>query len=278
MNRLIFLLLLIVVAAGAALVWWRYPRPASTTAAPLPPPAIPAAPLLPSAAPTPAARYPVPTSDGAKGLPSLDGSDEYLKNALVELLGRKAVLSFLHLDGFVRDFVATVNNLATDDASAQLWPVNRTPGHFEPELREGSSIIGAANAERYAPFVHFAEDVDTRRAVALYVRLYPLLQSAYEDLGYPGKSFNDRVIQVIDDLLATPTAVAPIKLRRIAVDGAAPATGGLYLFEDPTLEARSVGQKILLRMGRDNASRLIAKLKDLRQQLLAGAARPSRTP
>ena len=40
----------------------------------------------------------------------------------------------------------------------------------------------------------------------VYERLYPLFQQAYEDLGYPGKYFNDRLVEVIDHLLQTPEA------------------------------------------------------------------------
>ena len=79
--------------------------------------------------------------------------------------------------------------------------------------------IGARNGERYAPFVRFVDGIDARRAVALYLRVYPLLQQAYEDLGYPGKYFNDRVVEVIDNLLATPTPAGPIAVKRFVADG-----------------------------------------------------------
>jgi hypothetical protein len=128
--------------------------------------------------------------------------------------------------------------------------------------------IGVRNGDRYVPFVRFVEGIDPRRAVALYLRVYPLLQQAYEDLGYPGKYFNDRVVEVIDNLLATPTPAGPIAVKRFAADGGPPG-GGLYVYADPALEASSAGQKILLRMGRDNATALMAKLREIRTQLVA---------
>ena len=127
--------------------------------------------------------------------------------------------------------------------------------------------IGARNAERYVPFVRFVEGIDARQAVALYLRVYPLLQQAYEDLGYPGKYFNDRVVEVIDNLLATPMPAGPIAVKRFTADGG--ASSGLYVFVDPALEASPAGQKILLRMGRDNAAPLMAKLRELRALLVA---------
>ena len=82
--------------------------------------------------------------------------------------------------------------------------------------------------------------------------------------GFPGKYFNDRLMEAIDDLLATPELDAPAKLLRPRV---------LYEFADPDLETRSAGQKILLRMGPENAARLKAKLWEIRRELLAASGR-----
>jgi hypothetical protein len=257
----------VLLAIGGGLLWWRHNRPVPVAATQAPPPVL--APAAPPAAPPPAPgiRHPLP-SVGAGGLPSLDGSDAYVENALGELLGRKSVREFLHLDGVLRRFVATVNNLATDDASASLWPVKTTPGRFETEAGGGGMVIGSRNAARYAAFAHFAEGIDARRAVALYVRLYPLLQQAYEDLGYPGRYLNDRVVEVIDNLLATPAPAGPLAVKRFVADGSS-SGGGLYVYEDSALETCSAGQKILLRMGPKNAAVLMGKLRELRAQLVA---------
>lgn len=257
----------VLLALCGGVFWWRRHQVAPAVAVQAPPPPAPAA--LPPAAPppAPAIRHPLPPSS-AGGLPSLEGSDAYFDNALAELLGRKKMREFLHLDGVARRFVATVNNLTTDDASASLWPVKPTEGRFEAEARGGGPAIAAANAQRYAPFVRFAEGIDARRAVALYLRAYPLLQQAYEDLGYPGKYFNDRVVEVIDNLLATPTPAEPIAVKRLVPDGGSPGSG-LYVYEGAALETASAGQKILLRMGHENAATLTGKLREIRAQLVA---------
>ena len=49
-----------------------------------------------------------------------------------------------------------------------------------------------------------------QQLASIYVRYYPLFQEAYEELGYPGRYFNDRVIEIIDHLLQTPDIVEPI--------------------------------------------------------------------
>jgi hypothetical protein len=254
---------LVVAAIAGAYVWSRQrPAPPPPIAAPVPEPAPPRR-APPDAAPEPAIKHPI-EAGGGKGLPGLDDADGYVRNALGELLGRKA-LSLLALDGFVRRFVATVDNLGREAAPARLWPVNPTAGVFKAEADAGGAIA-AQNAQRYAPLAALAEAVETRRAVALYVRLYPLFQQAYEELGYPGKYFNDRLVEVIDDLLATPEVTGPIKVR--AVKASAPGVPTLYQFEDPALEALPAGRKILLRVGADNARRFKAKLAEVRGQIV----------
>lgn len=277
MGRALFIVLIGGVLVGAAFYvgsHWSHPapvvqtpdaKPAAERAAPAP---------VETAAGKPEIAHPVPANDGAHHeLPSLDQSDPYFGRVLRELVGRKAVASFLNLDGFARRFVATVNNLASDGASTTLWPVRETPGRFETDARDDRRVISPRNAARYTPFVTFVEGVESQKAVAAYVALYPLLQRAYEDLGEPTPYFNDRVVAVIDDLLATPDISEPLRVKHIEADGAATSSTAarLFVYDDPSLERRTAGQKILLRVGPDNAKRLKAKLAEVRGLL---ASRP----
>jgi hypothetical protein len=263
---------------GTFYVSKHWPRPAPNTPPPVAKPAPESAPpaTVDAGPQKPDVAHPVPANAGAHHpLPSLDQSDEYLGRVLRELVGRKAVASFLNLDGFARRFTATVNNLARDSASTERWPVRETAGRFQTETRDGHLVISPRNAARYTPFVSFVETIDSRKAVATYVAIYPLLQRAYEDLGEPVPYFNDRVVAVIDDLLATPDYGEPVRVKHIDVDGASAAPSGarLYVYEDPALETRTAGQRILLRIGQDNARRLKAKLVEIRAQLLSQPSR-----
>ena len=111
--------------------------------------------------------------------------------------------------------------------------------------------------------------------MATYAGLYPLFQEAYEELGYPGRYFNDRLIEVIDHLLAAPEIPGPVKVKRVEAKGGSSNSqrpGGLYQFADPGLEARSAGQKIMLRIGRQNAAALKGKLQELREEVVAAGS------
>ena len=122
-------------------------------------------------------------------------------------------------------------------------------------------MLDTANYARYAPFVRLAGTLQAEAVVAAYQRLYPLFQQAYEQLGYPDRYFNDRLIAAIDDLLAAPEIEGVVELTRPNV---------LYEFADPTLEARSAGQKIMIRIGPANARLLKGKLRELRALLATG--------
>jgi hypothetical protein len=267
------LIVLLVLGVGGYLAWDHFkPAPEPTPAsAPVPTTAVPATPL-PTTPAEPAIQHPVePPTDAAAAaqpMPALTEADAYVRDALVGLLGRDQVLTWLLTEGFVRRAVATVDNLPRELAPVMVWPVKPTPGRFATlKAADGTSeTIHVDNAARYTPFVRFIEAVDSAQAVALYRRLYPLFQQAYEELGFPGRYFNDRLVQVLDHLIATPVQPGPLAVKLVEVKGPVPSTRPWvrYEFADPALESLSAGQKMLLRTGADNHQRLRAKLVDLR--------------
>ena len=108
------------------------------------------------------------------------------------------------------------------------------------------------------PLMAIVRNTDTRQVAALYKRYYPLFQQAYTELGYPDGYFNNRLVEVIDHLLQTPEVTGPIKLTQ---------PGVFYQYADPTLEELSAGQKLLIRMGSENAASLKMKLRELRREV-----------
>ena len=220
----------------------------------------------PSLQPQPRIEFPLRAS-----LPATPLAGQALRRALADLFGGEGALSFLQIEDFPRRFVATVDNLARPHAPAQSWPVDPTPDRFAVDERGEAPVISADNAGRYTPFVLLAESVDARRAVDLYMRLYPLLQRAYEELGFPDRYFNDRLMAVIDLLLATPETEVPLNLRLTEVKGpiASLRPWVRYEFADPALQSLSSGQKILLRVGPVNERRLKDKLAEIRSELAA---------
>lgn len=281
---LLMALLFAAMAAGGFYWWQQGMRPAAP-AADTPVPAAPAVPPTASTSTGPAIQYPIDAAKGDSGtppeaLPVLAESDAYVASALADLLGREKVQTFLHLEGFARRVVATTDNLARDHAAPALWPVTPTPGRFATldggAAAPSTTSISPDNSQRYTPFVLFVESVDTAQAVRLYARLYPLFQQAYEELGFPDRYFNDRLVSVIDLLLATPVQTGPLGVSLVEVKGPLPSVRPWvrYEFTDPALRSLSSGQKMLLRTGPVNHRRLNAKLMEIRRLVSGGQLAP----
>jgi hypothetical protein len=269
-----FAALVALALAGAGAWWWwqgRVAPPVAIAPAAPEPAAAASAPALaaPADAGASAVRHPidVPVAAAPQAVP-LD-----LEAALAALFGRKAVLSMFQLQDFPRRFVATVDNLGRAHAPASVWPINPAGGRFLVERQGDAEVISADNGLRYTPHVLLIEAVDLRQAVALYARLYPQLQQAYEDIGYPNRYFNDRLVDVIDQLLATPELSGPLKVHLPEIKGPLQPERPwvLYEFDDPALQALSSGQKTLLRMGPVNQRRIKTKLAEIRRLVTAGS-------
>ena len=262
-------LAIVALAAGG---WW-YQR----SQAPAPAPEVQALPVPPQPEPVAAASAPAAAASAAP-LPEPKVAEGPLDEAgvgaaLAALVGPQAARSLLISDDFVRRFVVTIDNLGREHAAPRLWPVPPTPGRFQVIERDGRSYANPDNAARYTPWVLLAEQIDPGAAVALYGRMLPLLQKAYEDLGYPGQRFHTRLMAVIDQLLATPAAPELIALTLVEVKGEVPSERPWvrYEFADPALQSASAGQKIMLRVGAVNQRRLKAQLRALRAELVRQA-------
>jgi hypothetical protein len=253
-NPLVWLAFAVVIAGVASFYYWRQ----ANAPEPAPPPAAAAAPAPPPVAEAPRIAHPLPEAPStAPPLPALADSDPAVKETLAKLFGSEALANFFNLDAAVRRFVATVDNLPRKTAAARLMPVKPVPGTFAVTGSGDSLAIATQNPLRYRPYLVAMEGVEAKRLVAAYVQLYPLFQSAYQELGYPNGYFNDRLVEAMDDMLATPDVASP-RLAQPKV---------LYQFADPALEERSAGQKIMLRMGSANAARVKEKLRAIRREL-----------
>jgi hypothetical protein len=283
---------LVLLAAAAGGWYWTYgpqrttPQPMPTAAVATPPEDAPARPAEPAEEVASGPQNPVDAiAKPDTALPALSDADAQVTSALTQLLGAGSVGSFLNVDGFVRRTVATVDNLTRQQAPSRVWPLHPTPGRFtvQPGTQggaRGEQTIDAANAGRYAAVTAFAEAVDVERAAKLYARFYPLFQQAYEELGYPGRYFNDRLVAVIDHLLAAPEPQGPVRVKLTEIKGEydAPNPWTRYEFVDPALESMTSGQKMMVRVGPANERRLKAKLAAFRAQIVAGAAASPASP
>jgi hypothetical protein len=249
------------IAGGAYYLWQRQTAPPSAPSVTAP--AAAPQPAPPASVEPPRIEHPVEQAGAPPAptpLPALDDSDGLLHEALVGIFGAATVDALLRPQDFVRNVVATIDNLPRKSIALRLSPLKPVPGAFRVSGPEGALVAGD-NAARYAPYVRAMEAIDSAKLVAIYVRLYPLFQQAYTDLGYPSRYFNDRVFEAIDDLLAAPEARGPLALTQPKV---------LYEYADPALQGLSAGQKIMVRMGPENEAKVKAKLREIKRALTRG--------
>ena len=253
--------------ASGLVAWKYYPREAAPAPATATAPAAAAAPV-PDPAPTaPADAYPidaVPVLPDAPDtpLPSLDQSDADAMAALSAAAGGAELTGFLRLEFLLPRLVATIDALPRSTVTQNVYAARPVAGTLGVATRDGGTWLDPGNEARYAPAVALFEAVDSRQLVSAYVRFYPLLQQAYRDLGVPDRQFNDRLVEVIDHLLAAPAPAGPLALVPVP-------DKPRWAFADPSLEAASVGHKAMVRLGPQQSARVKAKLRELRA-LLAG--------
>ena len=256
------------IIVGAALIgvgaYYRFRSPQPAPAQPAQPAAQPqqAALPAPATAAAPVIEHPIPTSGGqaaSAALPALDGSDPTVIEALTGLVGQPAVARLLVPKAIIRHIVVTVDNLPRAKVAANLRPVQPTPGQTIVNQQGGTTFLGQRNYARYTPFVDAVQAMSMKSLAALYFRLYPLFQQAYQSLGYPNQYFNDRLVAAIDSMLATPQVQGPVPLVQGKV---------FWQFANPQLEALPAGQKLLLRMGPQNATVIESQLRKLRKLIV----------
>lgn len=226
-------------------------------------PTEPAAAVHTPSAAEPGIEHPVPA--GAQpasqaALPELQDSDAPLRDVLSQLGGADAVNNYLVPENVIRRLVVTIDNLPRQKVAVEKRPTPPIAGSFLAVGDELHATLDPNNFERYRPLVAVIGKLDMQQLAAVYFRFYPLFQQSYQNLGYPTGYFNDRLVQVIDVLLATPQPSGSIALMRPNV---------MYTYADPALEARPAGQKLLLRMGPENAALIKTKLRELRAIITA---------
>lgn len=265
MNRTGNVILAIVVVAVLCAVAWYY-RSVTDKAQVMPDDPAPAPAVVEEVIDT-GPQFPVPDAPPQRTgelveLPALDDSDAYFLLEIANTFG-PALESLLVREAVIDRLVATIDNLPRGQITDRIRPVGQLQEPFGADTdRDGAQVLGISSYARYDAWVAQLYYADPDAVYDTYRRFYPLFQAAYERLGYPDAYFNDRLVEVIDHLLATPVPAQPAVLVRPNV---------LFEFADPDLEALSSGQKLLLRMGPDNSATLKRLLERFRAKLVGAS-------
>ncbi len=193
-------------------------------------------------------------------LPVLYESDPEVSAAMAQIVGADPLAQFLVKGEIISRMVATIDALTSRQVPPQINPIRPVEGNFAA-VNDGDRVtMSAENFRRYDAYIALLDAIDAVALLAFYDRYFPLFQQAYEENGGE-QDFDQRLREVIDDLLDTPDVPGPIYVSK---------PEAVYLFEQDELESMSAGQKILVRMGSANAAVVKEKLLEIRQGLDGG--------
>ncbi len=196
----------------------------------------------------------------------LAASDDAVRQFAAAMSVDPEFAKWLLTKDLIRTFVVSVDNVANGLSPKTHIDFFSPGGGFRVSRTKAGTLIDPASYARYAPVIGVVRSVDETAAVRLYRAVEPLLQEAYNELGYPGVDFDDTVVRAMSELLETPVVEGPIRLEQKVLS---------YAMTDETLEGLSAAQKQLLRMGPKGVQAVQDKIRALAAVL--GIA-PSRLP
>ena len=192
-------------------------------------------------------------------LPSLDNSDDFLRDRMLMIKHKPELQQWLNTDDLVRRSASYLDGLARGNTLSKIFPLTAPEGSFAMH-KDGDVIwLNAGNYERYNATVAVLSSFDMKSLGRIFHFIRPLLETAFAEMGYRPRQMDGIILQSIDNILATPIIVEPIILTRDSV---------AYKFADPELEALLPIQKQLLRTGPENTQRLQQQALLLKEALM----------
>ena len=202
-----------------------------------------------------------PESETAEpALPPLNESDSFVTQQLQAMESPTPLTDFLASSQLVRKGVMLVDNMSRGGIPPRDRPLQGLTEEIQVrQIGEERWVMEESSYRRFDNVVNAFSIIETEQMLALYERAAPLLEEAYAELGYPDRQFNEALLQAITQVLNASIPEGPFELRLPSVH---------YEFADARLESLSRVEKVLIRMGPDNARKVKEKLQSVRQGLL----------
>ena len=232
------------IAGGALARWWTMNRSSEAPATP--------------AAAAAAGTSDVPSPDNV-ALPPLGEMDPYLRTLLGALSARPELAAWLATDDLIHQMAFAIDRLSRGASPASEFGVLAPDDDLTVERRGRVRTIAPSSYRRYDGIAATLASADPAAVAKAYRTIQPRLNEAYGSLGRTESGVDVAVQQALDVLIATPIPDGPVEV----IEG----RGATWAFADPRLEALDPAQKQLLRMGPDNARRVIKALEEVRRQL-----------
>lgn len=213
-------------------------------------------------------------------LPLLDDSDDWLKLKLPEVTWRKELLKLIIDEDMIRRFVVFTDNFSQGIIAYEHSPFIAPSVKFTPKIdsvrfqnitKKSEQIASESpkklkqsiwqwnenSSRRFSLYVDLLRSMDSESVVQWYMEIKPLIDEAYNELGYEDdftSTFQSAITRVLDMELPK----SPIEIIQPSV---------MYKFLDPELEALEDADKLLLRLGKDNLLVMKSFLLEIHEKL-----------
>lgn len=216
-------------------------------------------------APIELAPLPAPSEELARNyqlqgeLPALSESDDPFK-AHLRLLAGALPVTWLNGDQILQKIVVQVDNAARGELIYQHSPLVAPNGSLSviDTAEDEVYLLDTSSYARYNLYADFMANLDQELLLAFYRYYEPLLDQAYIKLGNEPGSFRSVFARALGVVQDAPVVEGEIRLVRPLLS---------YEFEDQELEALTMVEKQLLRMGPNNTGKIQAALQPLHQLL-----------
>lgn len=206
----------------------------------------------------------VPAEPIKPTLPDLDQSDNIVIDKLDEITWRKELLKLVVTDDIIRRFVVFTDNFSQGNLSYDHSPFTAPTEKFralesiDEQTKETHWFWDESSSRRFSLYVDLLRSVDSETLVSFYVEIKPLIDQAYQELGYPDQDFTD-ILQI------AITRVLDLDLPNQLPELSRPSV--MYKYQDEDLEALDDAEKLLLRLGKENVLVIKSVLLEINDKL-----------
>lgn len=195
-------------------------------------------------------------------LPTLDESDSWFSTKLPTLTWRKELLKLVVTEDMIRRFVVFTDNFSQGTLAYEHTPLVTPETKFTAIEEKTDSEVkwqwDENSANRFSLYVDLLRSMDSDKLVQWYIELKPLIDQAYEELGYPDQDFTEVLHGAITKVLDMEIPKAEPELVRPSV---------VYKYKDESLESLDAAEKLLLRIGKENLLVIKSVMLEINEKL-----------
>ena len=153
-------------------------------------------------------------------LPLLSESDSWLKEKVTELTWRKELLRLVIDDDMIRRLVVFTDNFAQGIIAYEHSLLTKPSSKFnalEIDVESGEQVWvwDDKATKRFNLYVELIRAFDAEKLVDLYFEVKPLIDEAYQELGYPDDDFTDTLQDAISRVLDMDIPKGEVTLIRL---------------------------------------------------------------